>query len=356
MFYFRDTTHSFITAFNPATGAYVRSGILQNGQDTGIDPFMASFPHLIDVGIMGHCLHGQTGLCVKAGIGCYQDGLHISKPNMSLDDFRRIAVQCRHRTMQFALGGRGDPDQHEQFEDILITCRENDIVPNFTTSGFGLTKHHSALCAKYCGAVAVSWYRSSYTLRAIEYLLGDGVKTNIHYVLSRHSIDEALERLECNGFPSGINAVIFLLHKPVGLGEEADILEGNDPRVLRFFEAIDRGGFPYKIGVDSCTVPGLIAHCHHLNESSVDSCEGGRFSCYISSDLDMTPCSFDSSKKYSVSLRKMTIDQAWNSTPFSLFREKLQHQCPSCRQRTTCYGGCPLLPQIVLCDRPERTK
>jgi len=36
-----------------------RSGILdKDGRDTGIDPFMASFPHLLDVGIMGHCAHG----------------------------------------------------------------------------------------------------------------------------------------------------------------------------------------------------------------------------------------------------------------------------------------------------------
>jgi hypothetical protein len=50
--------------FNPKSGAYVRTGIInQYGQDTGVDPFMASFPHLIDVGIMGHCIHGKTG-CV----------------------------------------------------------------------------------------------------------------------------------------------------------------------------------------------------------------------------------------------------------------------------------------------------
>lgn len=38
---------------------------------------------------------------------------------------------------------------------------------------------------KYCGAVAVSWYRSEYTLNAIQMLLNAGVKTNIHYVLGK---------------------------------------------------------------------------------------------------------------------------------------------------------------------------
>ena len=55
-----DKKYHFKSAFDTKTGAYVRTGILdENGKDTGIDPFMASFPHLIDVGIMGHCIHGM---------------------------------------------------------------------------------------------------------------------------------------------------------------------------------------------------------------------------------------------------------------------------------------------------------
>lgn len=54
-----DEKYRFIALFNPLTGAYVRTGILNERRlDTGVDPFRASFPHLIDVGIMGHCVHG----------------------------------------------------------------------------------------------------------------------------------------------------------------------------------------------------------------------------------------------------------------------------------------------------------
>lgn len=67
-----------------------------------------------------------------------------------------------------------------------------------------MTPEIAALCEKYCGAVAVSWYRSEYTLQAIQMLLDAGVKTNIHYVLGENSIDEALERLKKNDFPKGI--------------------------------------------------------------------------------------------------------------------------------------------------------
>lgn len=173
---------NFISCLNQETGFYFRTGILEDGKDTGVDPFMASFPELLDVGIMGHCIHGKTGLCQKAGIGCYQDGLHSNNPNMSLEDFKKIAEQCKGKTFQFALGGCGDPDQHEHFEEILKVCKENDIVPNFTTSGFGMTKALAKLCKQYCGAVAVSWYRSPYTIKAINLLLAEGVKTNIHCI------------------------------------------------------------------------------------------------------------------------------------------------------------------------------
>ena len=126
-----DTKYRFISAFDTETGAYVRTGVLDDeGRDTGVDPFMASFPHLIDVGVMGSCAHGRTGLCVKAGIGCYQSGLTVEQPDMTVEDFAWIARQCSRRCNQLALGGRGDPDQHAHFEELLRISRENLLVPN----------------------------------------------------------------------------------------------------------------------------------------------------------------------------------------------------------------------------------
>lgn len=85
----------FISYFNEETGQYLRTGIIKDGRDTGIDPFMAEFPELLDVGIMGHCIHGKQGLCVKAGVECYQNGLTANNPNMSIEDFEKIANQCK---------------------------------------------------------------------------------------------------------------------------------------------------------------------------------------------------------------------------------------------------------------------
>ena len=247
-----------------------------------------------------------------------------------------------------------DPDQLECFEDLLKISRENSLVPNFTTSGYGMTPEIAALCKKYCGAVAVSWYRSKYTLNAIQMLLDAGVKTNIHYVLGKNSIDEAIDRLERNDFPKGINAVIFLLHKPAGQGSKANVLDFSDPRVAKFFAQVDKR-HPFKVGMDSCNVPGAINYCKSILPESLDTCEGGRYSCYIGADMVMVPCSFDQQKRYEVQLDENTsIVDAWNSEPFERFRGKMRSACPDCDKKDLCMGGCPLMPEIVFCGSQNR--
>lgn len=354
--YRSDLKYHFVSKFNMKTGAYIRSGVLKDGKDSGEDPFMASYPHLIDVGIMGHCIHGETGLCEKAGIGCYQSGKTKKEPNMSLENFKKIADESSGLVDQFALGGRGDPDCHENFEEILSYCREKNIVPNYTTSGFTFNAYKAELSKKYCGAVAVSWYRSKYTYRALELLISSGVKTNIHYVLGNNSIDEAIERLNNDDFPDGLNAIIFLLHKPVGQGSSANVLSINDKRLQVFFDVALKKKHPFKIGFDACSVPAILNFSNNVDANSIDTCEGGRFSMYIGSDMLAYPCSFDAKKKYAYEMSNATILDAWNSKQFEDYRNVMRKSCPACEKKYYCLGGCPLTPEIVLCKEKEKFK
>lgn len=351
-----DHKNRFVLLFNPKTGFYVRSGVIdENGKDSGVDPFMTAYPELIDVGVMGHCVHGASGLCIKSGVQCYQNGLKTKVPNMTLDNFKHIVDECKGKTFQLALGGRGDVDQHENFADILAYCRANDIVPNFTSSGLGFTNDIVQTCKQYCGAVAISWYRQEHTLRAIQMLLDAGVKTNIHYVLGNNSIDEAIERLKSNDFPAGINAVIFLLHKPVGLGCEGNVLQIGDSRVKEFFSIVDSQHFDFKIGFDSCSIPAVLNLTEKIDHDSVDTCEGGRWSMYITSDMKALPCSFDNQEmRWAYDIENDSIQNAWNSPQFEDFRNHFRTACPDCQRRNACMGGCPIRPQIVLCDHPEK--
>lgn len=352
-----DRKNRFVSMFNPDTGFYARSGVIdKDGNDTGVDPFMTAYPELIDVGVMGHCVHGSSGLCMKSGVQCYQNGLRTKHPNMTLENFKRIVDECRGKTFQLALGGRGDVDQHENFAEILQYCRENNIVPNFTSSGLGFTDEIVQLCKKYCGAVAISWYRQAHTYRAIQMLLDAGVKTNVHYVLGDNSIDEAIERLKKNDFPEGINAVIFLLHKPVGLGSESNVLHYGDPRVEEFFRLVDTQKFHFKIGFDSCSIPAVLNYTSNIDQDSIDTCEGGRWSMYITSDMLALPCSFDNQDlRWAYDISNDTIQNAWDSPQFENFRNHFRTSCPECDKRCACMGGCPIRPQIVMCNREEKT-
>lgn len=356
-YYVHDTKYKYKYYFDTETGFYMRTGILDDdGHDTGIDPFMSSFPHLIDVGIMGHCIHGESGLCRNAGVQCYQSGSKVKKENMTSENFRKIAEECRNRTNQIALGGRGDPNHHEEFEKILQICHSNNLVPNYTTSGYKMTDEQIKLTKKYCGAVAVSWYRSSYTHEAVNRLIDAGCRTNIHYVLSKNTIEEAVERLSGKGFISGINAVIFLMHKPVGQGTVSNMISAEDPLLKEFCQIVNEKNHSYKIGFDSCSVPMLLNYCPSLLRQSLDTCEGGRYSCYISSDMIMTTCSFDQSEQFGVPLNGKSISDVWNSERFEAFRNSLRRSCPDCNERDFCMGGCPIIPDIALCIRKEKNQ
>ncbi len=180
-----------------------------------------------------------------------------------------------------------------------------------------------------------------------------GVKVNIHYVLGKNSIDEAIDRLKNNDFPNGINAVIFLLHKPSGQGTKTNMLSTDDYRVSEFFAQVDEK-HPFKVGMDSCNVPGAINFCKCIMPESLDTCEGGRYSCYIGADMTMVPCSFDQLQRYKVLLKDISIIDAWNSEQFEHFRNHMRMACPDCDKKELCMGGCPLMPEIVFCNLSDR--
>lgn len=350
-----DKRFNFYSFFNLKNGFYFRSNVMQGSQKTEEDPFMGSYPSLLDIGIMGTCLHGKKGLCIKSGVECYQSGLIKSEKDMSLADFTSIIEQIRGRVFQVALGGRGDPNKHANFREILEICRKNYVIPNYTTSGYDLTDEEVEITKKSVGAVAVSEYKTPHTLRAIEKFVAAGVKTNLHYVIGQHSIQEVLARLETGDFYPGLNAIIFLLHKPVGLGKDRNILDlGSMQKLLHY---VDTKKFSFKVGFDACCVPGIVNFSKNINPASIDTCEAARFSAYISADMKMLPCSFDiEDQRWSFDLRHGSVSEAWNSLSFDNFRQSLRNSCSSCATRANCMGGCPIKGNIVLCDKPEKNK
>lgn len=310
--------------FNTKTGFEVIQGI--NGKD---DPFSLELPSLLDVGIMGHCVHSCPF--------CYQG--HAEEPNMTLHNFKVIVDATKHHVNQIALGGRGDPNHHENFAEIVEYTRKNGMVPNYTTSGIDLTDEQIEI-SKLCGAVAVSDYGHPYTYEAINRFIDAGIKTNIHMIYSGKSHAKAIQIILGidvwkNSFDvEKLNAVIFLLFKPAGAGADLKWSPVKE-QFNTFANIVFAPKSKFKIGMDSCLINHILQYSqpNELQRMSIDSCEGGRMSAYITPDMRMMPCSFSDKDKWAVPINNaLDIKWAWdNSKPFTTFRNiltKNQCSCP----------------------------
>ena len=347
-----DKKYKFFEIFNKNNGMLFRSNVIGTEEDA----YCRSFPELLDVGIMGHCDAAKKHFCSSAGIDCYQNGLFNNNENMPFENYVWLINQCKGKVFQVALGGSGDPNKHEDFDNILQYTHENQIVPNLTTSGYLLDDNEIKLIKKYCGAVAVSFYSrlksnsesNPVTINSIRNLVKEGCITNIHYVVSSDNIDECIYRLENEIFPQGINAIIFLLYKPVGQGKNSKILRCNN-RLIRFLDLATNKKHNYKVGFDTCFVTALY-NSQTISKESMDFCEAARFSMYIDSTLKAFPCSFGCHiEKYGIQLKPKTIQEVWDGKVFNKFVNSNNFKCNNCSEKETCEGGCKLNLDINLC-------
>ena len=102
--------------------SYLCTGIFKDGRDTGIAPFAASFPELLDIGIMGHCIHGQAGLCIKAGIEFYQGGLH--KKNNNIHNFTSSGYGMTEEIAKRYLKGL----KEKEIDTLILGCTHYPLL------------------------------------------------------------------------------------------------------------------------------------------------------------------------------------------------------------------------------------
>lgn len=309
--------------FHTGSGLEILRGV--NGKP---DPFALKLPSLLDIGIMGHCKH-------KCPF-CYQG--HDPQPNMKLRDFMKIVDEVKHHTNQIALGGRGDPNHHENFKEIVEYARKNGVVPNYTTSGIDLTDEQIEI-SKMCGAVAVSDYGKSYTYDALKRLMDANIKTNIHFIFSSDSYEKAMSILSGHDTWYGkvdierLNAVVFLLFKPAGAGAKLNWMP-TSKQLSDFANVVFSPKAKFKIGMDSCLINHVLKYAKPsaIQMMSIDTCEGSRMSAYITSDMKLTPCSFADRKTWAKQIEGVnTIESIWNkSNAFIDFRDILKQKANCC--------------------------
>lgn len=321
------TTDKYQIYFNRKTGLEITRGI--NGNP---DPFILDFPSLLDVGVMSKCYNNCPF--------CYQGD--NKDHNMYLHDYKRIIDEGKENGLnQVALGGKGDADTHENFEDILKYTRENDVVPNYTTSGIKMTPEKAEISKKYCGAVAVSQYEQPFTFNAIKMLQDADVKTNIHWMLSSKSYENIIRCLNGEDVWNGkidltkINAIIFLLFKPQGKGKELNDEYSCSNEQLEIFAKNINNKLPFKIGMDSCTICRIRKYnvFSKLQDMMIDNCESSRQSAYISYDMKLIPCSFTniSDATESIRITNSSIKEIWqNNIVFNYYRKLLMERPTEC--------------------------
>ncbi|MDD5131294.1 MAG: radical SAM protein [bacterium] len=328
----------YTVIFNQNTGFFARV----EDENTVEPVYSVHGPELLDISITNYC-ERSCSFCYRAS--------SINGKEMSLADYEYILKQARDcGALQVALGG-GNPNQHSSFERILEVTREKyNIVPSYTTNGDGLSDRILAASRMHCGAVAISFYEPETLFYSnLNKLIDAGIKTNVHFVLSASTLDSAIEFLS-RGIQkvSGVNALIFLLFKPAGKGSHSNILRMSSDAEL-FFSLISTSKI--KIGFDSCCVPGIVSQLKY-NPISVEACEAGRFSAFISEKMMFYPCSFMEREVTGIDLRSVSILDAWqNASVFRDMRSKIIYEkCKACLHFSVCKGGCSVFNEINLCD------
>jgi len=295
----------------------------------GVDPFRTELPLLLDVGIMGHCLNSCSF--------CYQGPK--DEPHMTLKNFKSIIDQTKHHTNQVALGGRGDPNLHPQFKEIVEYTRDNGMAVNYTTSGRNLTDDQIEI-SKMCGAVAVSEYNRDFTYDSLKRLMNAGIKTNIHLIFSKPNYDKAMSIVKGNDVWNNkvdinkLNALIFLLFKPQGTGKDKPELIPTKKQHQSFGEIIFEPKCQFKIGMDSCLINHVLKYKtpSMIQQMAIDTCESSRMSVYISPSMHLIPCSFADHDKWGVKIsEQQNIEEIWNTSfSFNQFRNKLRKVPDNC--------------------------
>lgn len=304
------------------------------------DPFWSPVgPELLDICITDRCNRGCSY--------CYQ----AAKPegtDMPLDLYEEILMQSGKTVAQVALGG-GEVTIHPQFLEILRITREKyGIVPNYTTNGDAISEDILSASRRLCGAIAISAHgtRDEWLPKAKRFAEA-GCKTNIHFILGEETAEEAIGILKEEPL-KGINAIIFLMYKPIGRATEKGVLKTKE-KIDRFIEALNKTKL--RVGFDACSMPMIVSKTK-FSTVPLDTCEGSRFSGYVHVNGEVKPCSFD--KRAYPNIRDASFPNIWAGKEFQAFRDHLAGCKCDCSKKPDCMGGCPIYKEISICDLPGR--
>jgi radical SAM protein with 4Fe4S-binding SPASM domain len=326
---------SYNSVFNKQNGFFMRWGKTKD-DDPGFCPFGSE---ILDMEISSGACHSKCKFCYKSN----GSGEAI---NMSFDTFKKIFnVLTETKILTQIAFGITDINTNSAFFNMMQYAREHEVIPNYTTSGFQVTKEIAKKTAELCGAVAISIHDKETAFNAIKLYLDAGMKqVNVHWVVMKENIQETLDiikELKTDERTKNLNALVLLAYKPKGRNKEVftPITNINDyKKIIKCAEDNNMN-----LGFDSCSVPNVLRSYTKDISAIVDPCESTLFSFYCNVNGEFFPCSFAEGEgkwKQGISINEIkTLKDLWYHNRIIDFRNNLLHstdKCSSCTNKKIC--------------------
>jgi radical SAM protein with 4Fe4S-binding SPASM domain len=299
-----------------------------------------------------------TDRCPVACTGCYLSA-GPDRPTTEPEDLlQQLDALAAAGVLEVAFGG-GEALLRADLPALAAAARDRGLVPNLTTSGFGLTARRARELASLMGQVNVSldgvdqtyrdsrgWDGAGLGLTAIRRLAEAGARVGVNTVLTRPLLEapQALEDLGAAVAAAGAQEWQWLRFKPTGRGAEAwdalsptpETLAGIWPRALALERATD-----LTIRWDCALVPFLTPHLDAPDRAArlgVHGCPGGERLWARSASGDWAPCSF------APGAPAADLDAAWRTdAQLQAWRDRAASPpapCAGCDWAAVCRGGC----------------
>ena len=309
-----------------------------------------------------------TTRCPVRCAGCYLD----ASPEGAEPDHAALMGALEDLAAQgvfeVAFGG-GETLLREDLFALLQRARALGLVPNLTTSGFGLDPAKARRLAGLCGQVNVSmdgpgavyaavrgWDGAGLALRSIATLREAGVRVGVNTVMSRPLLETpgALSTLGRAIAEAGASEWQWLRFKPAGRGgaewarlaPSPEHLDGLWPQLLALESETG-----LVMRMDCALVPFVVSHAPDrgaVERLALTGCPGGSSLFARSASGAWGPCSF------AVDEQSPENSSSWqNNATLKTWRERAAappEPCGSCEWRAICRGGCRVVAGFLTGD------
>jgi organic radical activating enzyme len=178
------------------------------------------YPEFFDVKVTSKCF-GKCPYCYQSSLETCNNQLGIV--DKFVDYFSKF--DNNQKPYQIAFGG-GEPTSHPEFCNLLQTCKNMGMTPNYTTNGMWVNNQNAfeilSTTIMVCGGVAVSTHPhlEKYWREAVNKYLERNVHTNLHVIIgNRNSIDKFSEIY--NEYTGKIKYFVLLPMSPQGRSKES---------------------------------------------------------------------------------------------------------------------------------------